>query len=411
MGVIKNKTTAFFVILAATGLTLAASGVPSPLFALYSHLYHLNTAMTSALHAVYSFGCIPTLLLFGTLSDRIGRKPTLLVSMALLIFACVLFCLAQSFVCLLVARFLQGMCVGLITGSAMPALAELAPGGNVKRASFANAAVTTVGLALGSVTAGIIGQVTSYFFPPTIVVQTPFYFFSICFILMFFILFFSVPETVEDPRISLSNLVRIQKIYIPKRVRLPFLVAALGILVSWSCSGLFLGLSSLILKHQFHSENLVISGLSILEVQGLGGAIQTIASLRFSYLSITKVYRTGIGFLMIGISIAAIGLWLNKSVIFFGSAFMVGIGLGLELLAGTAIVQSPSPKKAMAAVMAGYFTVGYCAFSIPVFVQGFLIDFLGMAPIITAFAVMVCILGLFAIYQSHRLEKMAFFNQ
>ena len=259
--------------------------------------------------------------------------------------------------------------------------------------------------------AGIIGQMTSYFFPPAIVVQTPFYFFIICFILMFFALFFSVPETVDHPRISLSSLVRIQKIYIPKRVRLPFLVAALGILVSWSCSGLFLGLSSLILKQQFHSENLVISGLSILAVQGLGGTIQTIASLRFSYLSVTKVYRTGIGFLMIGISTAAVGLWLNKSVIFLGSAFIIGIGLGLEFLAGTAIVQSPSPKKAMAAVMAGYFTLGYCALSIPVFIQGFLIDFVGMAPVITVFAVIVCILSIFAIYQSHRLEKMAFFNQ
>src|SRR5699024_3764789 len=64
---------------AAHGSTVVLMGpsLPTPLYPLYEDSFGFGTAFTSQLFAIYALGVIATLVLFGRLSDGLGRRPLL----------------------------------------------------------------------------------------------------------------------------------------------------------------------------------------------------------------------------------------------------------------------------------------------------------------------------------------------
>ncbi|MFL6115361.1 MAG: MFS transporter [Catenulispora sp.] len=71
---------------------------------------------------------IPGLLLFGQLSDRLGRRPAIALGMGLDVVALLLFALADGAVWLFAARGLLGLAQGMLSGAATAALTELTAG-------------------------------------------------------------------------------------------------------------------------------------------------------------------------------------------------------------------------------------------------------------------------------------------
>jgi MFS family permease len=79
--------------LAFGGVTLAA-GAPTPLLVFFEHRWGFHAAALTIAFAIYCFGLLLALLVFGSLSDYIGRRPVLIgallvqfVAMLMFIFA------------------------------------------------------------------------------------------------------------------------------------------------------------------------------------------------------------------------------------------------------------------------------------------------------------------------------------
>jgi MFS family permease len=115
-------------VLAASviGLGLFASLTPSPLYRSYSVLWHFSPLTLTLIYATYAFGVLATLLLAGSVSDVVGRRPVLLAALAGLMGSTVLFLLADSVAWLFVARGLQGLATGGLS-AASAALLDLHP--------------------------------------------------------------------------------------------------------------------------------------------------------------------------------------------------------------------------------------------------------------------------------------------
>jgi MFS family permease len=79
----------------------------------------------TAIFAGYALVLLATLLVFGRLSDYIGRRPVILAGLALNAAACVVWWLAGGAGALFAARALQGASVGLVSGAIGAALLEL----------------------------------------------------------------------------------------------------------------------------------------------------------------------------------------------------------------------------------------------------------------------------------------------
>ena len=91
------------------GLALFASATPSPLYGIYQQEWHFSTPVLTLVYAVYCFGVLTALLLIGRISDEVGRRPVLRLSLVGLFGAGVLFAVAHSVGMLFAARALQGL--------------------------------------------------------------------------------------------------------------------------------------------------------------------------------------------------------------------------------------------------------------------------------------------------------------
>src|SRR4051812_18824248 len=73
---------AYTLVASVIGVGLFASLTPSPLYRTYSVLWHFSPLTPTLIYATYAFGVLAALLFAGGVSDRVGRRPVLLVSLA-----------------------------------------------------------------------------------------------------------------------------------------------------------------------------------------------------------------------------------------------------------------------------------------------------------------------------------------
>jgi NAD(P)-dependent dehydrogenase (short-subunit alcohol dehydrogenase family) len=117
----------FWIASTVLALFSTAASAPSPLYGVYAERWSLSPATLTLVFAVYAFALLSALLLFGTLSDAIGRRPVVLAAIALLSAALCVFVAAGGVAWLFVARTLQGFATGLSTAAVSAWLLDLQP--------------------------------------------------------------------------------------------------------------------------------------------------------------------------------------------------------------------------------------------------------------------------------------------
>ena len=70
----RARTAAFLVVGAAWFAMMAGSNVATPLYAIYEREFGFSKAVLTLVFATYALVLAPSLLLFGQLSDRLGRR-------------------------------------------------------------------------------------------------------------------------------------------------------------------------------------------------------------------------------------------------------------------------------------------------------------------------------------------------
>src|SRR3954452_22724039 len=108
--------------------TMIGTTLPTPLYPLFQQRYSFGEVTTTVVFAVYAFGVIAGLLLFGALSDEVGRKPVLAAGLAFSVASALLFLFAGSLVPIYAGRILSGLSAGIFTGTAPAALVDVMPG-------------------------------------------------------------------------------------------------------------------------------------------------------------------------------------------------------------------------------------------------------------------------------------------
>src|SRR5690606_33186778 len=95
----------------------AASSAPTPLYHLYQQAWGFSAAMLTLIFAVYALTLLVALLVVGSLSDFLGRRPVIFSALLLEIVSMLLFILATDVTWLLLARMLQGFATGMATSA------------------------------------------------------------------------------------------------------------------------------------------------------------------------------------------------------------------------------------------------------------------------------------------------------
>ncbi|GHJ99393.1 hypothetical protein SY2F82_11910 [Streptomyces sp. Y2F8-2] len=103
-------------------------------------------------------GTALALMVFASLSDRVGRRPLLAAAVLAAATSTALFLLAHDVGTLLAARFLCGLGTGVFTATGTAALGELAGVERTRLVSTVSTAANMGGLGLGTIVAGLFAQ-------------------------------------------------------------------------------------------------------------------------------------------------------------------------------------------------------------------------------------------------------------
>ncbi|AJT41724.1 MFS transporter [Psychromicrobium lacuslunae] len=357
------------VVLSAIFLTLAASGAPSPLYVEYQHEWGFSPTILTTVYATYAAGVVVSLLLLGGVSDRLGRKPAILISFGLVLFSLLIFFFAPSVEWLYIARAVQGLATGVFTATATALLTDVEPQHAAGHAATYNSAVQSTGIAMGALLAclGLALQ--------TFPLQFPYAVLLIIGVLNLLALF-GVRETVQNPqRLQWRFLVKVQKLALPAAARPEFATAVLVVVVAWSVAGIYLSLGGTISKQLFNSSSVWLPGLMVLLLQGFGGLI----SLLFRKVSTHRATILALLALLIGLVIVVIGVGNASTPAFLIGNLVTGAGFGIGFMSSTRRISASAPSEQRGEVMAAYFISAYLAISVPTIIAAKVSEVFGLS--------------------------------
>ncbi|PCI46774.1 MAG: hypothetical protein COB49_08005 [Alphaproteobacteria bacterium] len=145
----------FFIIL----LDISGFGILLPTVMFVLQNMGAGPGYATLIVAMYSIGQFVAGPLWGQLSDRIGRKPVLLISMAGAFFAYLLMIVAKTPEMILVSRLLAGFMAGNIA-TAYAAVADLTPPENRAKGMGVLGAAFGLGFVIGPAIGGFLGGAT-----------------------------------------------------------------------------------------------------------------------------------------------------------------------------------------------------------------------------------------------------------
>ncbi|MEH6379277.1 MFS transporter, partial [Streptomyces sp. KLMMK] len=135
-------------------VVMAGGTLPTPVYALYTQRLHLSPPVVALVFAAYAVGIVAALLLFGGLSDKIGRRATLVPALVVAAASSVVFIALPTLPGLFAGRLLSGVSVGLTTGAATAYLRELHP--SPPRAALIASVTNMAGLGSGALLSGVL---------------------------------------------------------------------------------------------------------------------------------------------------------------------------------------------------------------------------------------------------------------
>ena len=143
---------------AAICVSYILSTLPTPLYPLYQKQFHFSPLMLTVIYAVYVVGTVATMFFLGRLSDQVGRRPVVLISLGIAAAGALVFVFARSTWWLFPARILSGLGIALVSGAATAWITEWEPDENRAAATQVAIGANFLGLGIGPLIAGVLAE-------------------------------------------------------------------------------------------------------------------------------------------------------------------------------------------------------------------------------------------------------------
>ena len=338
------------------GLFFFTSGAPTPLYSVYASRWDFGSPTLTAAFAVYAVALLTALLLFGDLSDAVGRRPVVFGATALLLLALVLFALANGVVWLFAARLVQGLAVGLLTAAVSAAMLDTEPPDRPRLASLASVLAAMGGQALGVLVSASLVELAPY--PLRLI-----YVVAIALTVVLAALFVAgVPETAPQRHRFVPGV----RIGVPAEARDAFLAAAPCLIATWALSSFYLSLGPSLVGDLTGSDNHVVAVAGALTL--LGAA--TVAAALARGLAARARMLGGCVLLGLGAALTVLSLALTTTPLFFVSTAIAGLGFGVAFAGALETLTALAPQDARGELVSAVYVVAYLSFSVPAVIAG-----------------------------------------
>lgn len=361
-----------FVVAAAIFLITHGTNLQVPLYGTYAEMAGFGSSVSALAFSAYVAGLLPTLILLGGLSDRVGRKKIILASLLFLLAATGLMLVQTNIYALFVARILQGIGVGFITGTGSAYLSHVMPERSAQVAAYVSL-TTSLGFSSGALFTNLSLWGNRSLVPFSYPVV--FGLLIACIVL--------VLRLSEQP-VSPERLIRLPT-YPTGTVPAGFAIA-----LAWSLAGIV----SVILPEQLMQFGLANWSGPMLFVFVISGVLLQPVARR---LSSERSLTLGCVLLLVGYLIFTIGARLGTvSLVLLGVAIAGTACYGFTYLGGMSKVIRLSGKQSARAV-SGYFVFAYVGFGLPVVFIGLFAERFGTITTLFGYGVILLVANLLLI--------------
>ncbi len=373
------RAAAFWLVAGVLFLLFFAAAAPSPLYGVYQAQWRFSAITLTAVFAAYALLLLVTLLVFGSVSDYLGRRRVILAGLAMTAGACGLFLAAHGVGLLFAARALHGAAVGTASSALGAALIDLQPEGS-GRAPVATTAASLLGLAAGGLGASALVQ---YGPAPTHLI----WWLLLGVSLAAAVAVRAMPETVPRRPGVLASLR--PRVAVPRQARRTFGMVLPCLIAVWMISGFYLALGPSLAAQVLRSPDLLWGGLVIFLLAGTGAA----ASFAFRGVSGPAAMLAGCLALLVGAIVTLTALQTTSAAAFLTGTAVAGAGFGTAMLGAFRTVSARATPGQRASLIAAYFIVSYAAFSIPVVVAGVAITHFGLHRTALVYCTVIAVLA------------------
>jgi predicted MFS family arabinose efflux permease len=363
----------FWTAASVAGLALWSSGAPTIVYPLYERSWGLTAATSTLIFAIYPIVLIPVLVIFGNLSDSLGRRFAILLGLAALALGTLTFGLATGLPEVLIGRALMGVGVGLSLSPAAAAMIELGGPERAPRASSTMTAATAVGLALATIVGGALVQ-----YAPDPLHLTFWVLFAVIVAVGALALF--LPRVRDAAGAWRPSLPRV-----PAGLRRAFVAGALAVSAAYAVGSVFLALGAQVAADLLRSSNALLNGIVI--------AISAIAIGAVAVLTRRVPSRLALGIgpaaILFGMGSLVLAGIAHSMPLFVVSSVFTGGGYSLMYAGGLGIITATAQVHHRAAVISAAFTVGYLVQAVVALVLGAIATDTGLLVAIELAAVVV----------------------
>jgi MFS family permease len=367
---------------------LAASSVPSPLYALYREMWGFSPVALTIVFASYAVAMLAALLVFGALSDYRGRREVVMASIVLEIASLALFWGADSVNWLVAARVLQGVATGIASSALGAALVDQ----HRDRGALINSVAPMLGLGAGGLGASLLVQ----FAPaPTRLV---FDILLLVFVLLLVAAAF-LPETAARRPGAWRSLR--PRVAIPQAARATLLRVLPVNTAQWALGGFYFSLGPTLARTVSGSATPLAGGLMI-------AALAFSSALAVALVRKTPppaAIRNGAAALGLGVLVSLAGVHWSWPVVALLGTVIAGAGFGSSFSGALRSLVPLAPPQERAALMAGFFAASYLAFSLPAIVAGLFTSRIGLQATALGYGSAIALMSLFTLAAAVRNAK------
>ncbi len=369
---------------------MAAASAPAPLYQIYQRLWHFSPVILTLIFATYALFLLLALLIAGSISDYIGRKPVILLAILLQMTSMMFFLFSNDINMLFVARAIQGIATALAVSSIGAALLDL----NKHKGPIINSICPMLGMTVGSILACLVLQYSNA--PLHLIFEILIVIYLIEFILTIF-----SPETAVKRSGALASLKL--KMAVPPAAKFALISISPVNIALWMLSGIFLSLMPSLFVQAFQIHSAWLNGLSFSAIT-LSGAIGIVLLRKSASVFILKF---GTIHLILGTIILILGINLVNIYLLFIGSIIAGLGFGTSFMGAIRTVMPLAKPEERAGLMAAFYVESYLAFSVPAIIAGLLVQKIGLINSTNLYAFSIVALSILALFFIFRLPKTA----
>ncbi|HYP98976.1 MAG TPA: MFS transporter [Polyangiaceae bacterium] len=343
-----------FLLLASMEVSfLAGSIAPTPVYALYQAAWGFTPITTTVVFGVYAVAVLASLLIAGSVSDHVGRRPVLLGALGFQGLAMLVFATAGSVNALLVARVVQGLSTGAALGALGAGMLDI----DRARGTVANSVAPMLGTATGGFVSGLMVQ----FLP------APTHLIYLVMLAVFGVQSLGVLSMPETSTVTPGALASLRPQFrLPVSLRPAVLLAAPLLVASWALAGFYGSLGPALVRTLVGAKSPLLGGLAILAFAGSGAL--TVLWLRAQ--GARQLTILGSAALAAGVTLTLVALLLGSASTFFVGTALAGMGFGAGFQGAIRSVVPLASNQERAGVLSVLFLISYLAMGVPAVAAG-----------------------------------------